>query len=76
MFCHFNTCYFTIGQVKFVFCNVFFQLEKSQPETPATAEETHPELVRFYKMVQFGVPVPAVKVKMQLEGFDPNLLTL
>lgn len=29
---------------------------------------------KYFKMVQFGVPPPAVKLKMQAEGFDPNIL--
>lgn len=30
--------------------------------------------VRFFKMVQFGVPSAAVKLKMEMEGLDPNVL--
>lgn len=29
---------------------------------------------KFFKMVQFGVPPPAVKLKMNAEGVDPNVL--
>lgn len=29
---------------------------------------------KFFKMLQFGVPAPAVKLKMQTEGFDPSIL--
>lgn len=29
---------------------------------------------KFFKMVQFGVPPPAVKLKMNVEGLDPNVL--
>lgn len=29
---------------------------------------------KYFKMLQFGVPAPAVKLKMQAEGFDPNVL--
>lgn len=29
---------------------------------------------KYFKMLQFGVPPPAVKIKMQNEGFDPNVL--
>lgn len=29
---------------------------------------------KFFKMLQFGVPAPAVKLKMANEGFDPNVL--
>lgn len=33
-----------------------------------------PRFVKFFKMLQFGVPEPAVKLKMQNEGLDPNIL--
>lgn len=42
--------------------------------SPPPAAVKDPELARFIKMVQFGVPVPAVKLKMQQEGFNPDLL--
>lgn len=29
---------------------------------------------KYFKMMQFGVPAPAVKLKMTAEGFDPNVL--
>lgn len=29
---------------------------------------------KYFKMLQFGVPAPAVKLKMANEGFDPNVL--
>lgn len=29
---------------------------------------------KFFKMLQFGVPAPAVKLKMQTEGVDPSIL--
>uniref|UniRef100_A0A1B6H0H8 WASH complex subunit 3 n=1 Tax=Cuerna arida TaxID=1464854 RepID=A0A1B6H0H8_9HEMI len=48
------------------------QSAESESATPPAAKD--PELARFFKMVQFGVPVPAVKLKMQQEGFDPELL--
>lgn len=28
----------------------------------------------FFKMLQFGVPPPAIKLKMNIEGLDPNVL--
>lgn len=31
---------------------------------------------KFFKMVQVGVPVQAVKLKMQNEGLDPNILDM
>ncbi|CAH0560697.1 unnamed protein product [Brassicogethes aeneus] len=33
-----------------------------------------PRYKKFFKMVHFGVPGPAVKIKMQNEGIDPNIL--
>ncbi|KAI5711285.1 hypothetical protein M8J76_002935 [Diaphorina citri] len=42
--------------------------DSSQPK------EVPEELKRFFKMVQFGVPVQAVKLKMKAEGFDPSLI--
>jgi len=33
-----------------------------------------PVLKRFFKMLQFGVPEPAVRLKMVQEGVDPELL--
>lgn len=29
---------------------------------------------KYFKMLQFGVPAPAVKLKMANEGFDSNVL--
>lgn len=29
---------------------------------------------KYFKMLQFGVPAPAVKLKMKAEGFDPDVL--
>lgn len=29
---------------------------------------------KYFKMLQFGVPAPAVKLKMANEGIDPNVL--
>jgi WASH complex subunit CCDC53 len=43
---------------------------KEEPKEP----EVNPELAKYYKMIQFGVPIQAVKLKMQQEGLDPNLL--
>ncbi|KAJ3657951.1 hypothetical protein Zmor_009726 [Zophobas morio] len=33
-----------------------------------------PRYQKFFKMLQFGVPPAAVKLKMQSEGVDPNIL--
>lgn len=29
---------------------------------------------KYFKMLQFGVPAPAVKMKMTNDGFDPDIL--
>lgn len=29
---------------------------------------------KYFKMIQFGVPVPAIKMKLQAEGIDPDIL--
>lgn len=36
--------------------------------------EPDPNYTKFFKMVQFGVPPPAVKLKMQSEGLNPDFL--
>lgn len=46
--------------------------EKEHSNGPRACED--PRFVRFFKMIQFGVPVPAVKLKMETEGLDPNVL--
>ena len=49
--------------------------EKQDDETPApTPPVVDPQLQKFFKMLSFGVPAPAVKQKMMTEGFDPSLL--
>ncbi|KAF6210489.1 hypothetical protein GE061_013595 [Apolygus lucorum] len=39
-------------------------------------EEANPALTKFLKMVRNGVPIPAVKLQMKLEGIDPELLKM
>lgn len=41
-------------------------------EGPKACEDAR--FVRFFKMVQFGVPPAAVKLKMEMEGVDPCVL--
>lgn len=36
--------------------------------------KTKPEYDKFVKMVQVGVPLQAVKLKVSLEGLDPEIL--
>ncbi|CAH1407144.1 unnamed protein product [Nezara viridula] len=43
-------------------------------DPPKEAEPENPELLKYRKMIQVGVPLQAVKIKMQIEGLDPNLL--
>lgn len=38
------------------------------------AAKDHPTYKRFMRMVQVGVPEPAVRNKMQAEGLDPTIL--
>jgi hypothetical protein len=47
----------------------------AQTETVEDMPNVHyPEYERFVKMVQVGVPLPAVKLKATTEGLDPNIL--
>lgn len=43
-------------------------------ETVVETIQDRPEYDRFVRMVQVGVPLPAVKLKVSLEGLDPNIL--
>ncbi|XP_049868481.1 WASH complex subunit 3 [Pectinophora gossypiella] len=45
-----------------------------EPPAPEPSAPVHPEYERFVKMVQVGVPLEAVKLKVSLEGLDPNML--
>ncbi|EFA02065.2 WASH complex subunit 3 [Tribolium castaneum] len=48
------------------------QIEKNVEVEPDVASD--PRYQRFFKMLQFGVPPAAVKLKMQTEGLDPCIL--
>ncbi|XP_077287043.1 coiled-coil domain containing 53 [Arctopsyche grandis] len=54
--------------------------DSQEPTMIETVDETPAEVTRdpkydkFFKMVQFGVPIAAVKLKMSQEGLDPNAL--
>lgn len=56
--------------------------EQQQTQTDSNEEakedgnelNDNPELIRFKKMLTFGVPKAAVQQKMRSEGYDPNLL--
>lgn len=43
-----------------------------QIEGPKACEDSR--FIRFFKMLQFGVPLVAVKQKMTAEGLDPSIL--
>lgn len=47
------------------------EVQNIQEESPGIER---PEYDRFVKMVQVGVPLQAVKLKVSLEGLDPNVL--
>jgi WASH complex subunit CCDC53 len=34
--------------------------------------KTHPKLAGYFKMADAGVPVVAIKQKMQVDGYDPS----
>lgn len=43
-------------------------------ESTGVKAKDDPRFKKFFKMVQFGVPEPAVKLKMKNEGLDPLIL--
>jgi Predicted coiled-coil domain-containing protein (DUF2360). len=54
------------------------QMEIDHPQ-PVPKEEivsaaNDPLYARFFRMIQVGVPVEAVRLKMQAEGYDPCIL--
>ncbi|KAK0178882.1 hypothetical protein PV327_007725 [Microctonus hyperodae] len=53
-----------------------FDQAKSAEVTVENVEtiSKHPLYEKYFKMVNFGVPKPAVKLKMVQEGLDPSLL--
>ncbi|CAB3380612.1 Hypothetical predicted protein [Cloeon dipterum] len=52
------------------------EIVQKQEEAPTPDDDTEPDpaYTKFFKMVQFGVPPQAVKLKMQSEGLDPAIL--
>jgi WASH complex subunit CCDC53 len=50
--------------------------ERDSPEPALEIDNvaSDPRYQRFFKMLQFGVPPAAVKLKMQTEGIDPSIL--
>ncbi|XP_004521883.1 WASH complex subunit 3 isoform X1 [Ceratitis capitata] len=49
-------------------------IEDSSTETTGVRACDDVRFKKFFKMVQFGVPAEAVKMKMQAEGVEPSLL--
>ncbi|XP_028133267.1 WASH complex subunit 3 [Diabrotica virgifera virgifera] len=50
-------------------------VEPDPPQkTQGIAAKDDPRFKKFFKMLQFGVPEPAVKLKMKNEGIDPSIL--
>ncbi|XP_056629797.1 WASH complex subunit 3 [Diorhabda sublineata] len=50
------------------------QVELPLEITSGIKAKDDPRFRKFFKMIQFGVPEPAVKLKMQNEGIDPTIL--
>lgn len=55
------------------------QETQSAPDAESPADKgpkacEDPRFIRFFKMIQFGVPLPAVKQKMETEGLDSSVL--
>lgn len=47
--------------------------DSSEIDKPDSSPKSRPEYDRFVKMVQVGVPLQAVKLKLSLEGLDPDV---
>lgn len=45
-------------------------------EPPAEPAEEREDLIKFRKMLKFGIPPVAVRQKMIMEGVDPSLLNI
>lgn len=45
-----------------------------EPKEETVSAANDPLYARFFRMIQFGVPVEAVRLKMQAEGYDPRIL--
>lgn len=54
------------------------QMEVDHPQTVPKEEvvsaANDPLYAKFFRMIQVGVPVEAVRLKMQAEGCDPSIL--
>lgn len=45
-------------------------------ETTSASKQIPEELTKYHKMLQFGVPQDAVKLKMKQDGLNPDLLNV
>lgn len=47
---------------------------QTEPKEEITMAANDSQYARFFRMIQVGVPVQAVRLKMQYEGLDPSIL--
>lgn len=47
---------------------------QTEPKEEMTTAANDPQYARFFRMIQVGVPVQAVRLKMKSEGLDPSIL--
>ncbi|CAH1250046.1 WASHC3 [Branchiostoma lanceolatum] len=48
--------------------------EEAAPAAPTMTVAQDPRYAKFFKMINMGVPVQALKAKVMMEGLDPDLL--
>lgn len=48
--------------------------DTDSPDSKGVKAHEDPRYSKFFKMVQVGVPAEAVKLKMESEGYDSNIL--
>lgn len=49
-------------------------INQTVEESTEEVSEKDPQYDRYFKMIQVGVPMPAVKNKIKAEGLDPNYI--
>jgi len=47
---------------------------QTEPKEEIVSAANDPLYARFFRMIQVGVPVEAVRLKMQAEGYNPSIL--
>lgn len=47
---------------------------QTESKEEMTTAANDPQYARFFRMIHVGVPVQAVRLKMQAEGLDPSIL--